>query len=35
VASLVFQGDDLTVIRIGMADGDARIDLRTAVRHEN
>jgi hypothetical protein len=35
VASLSFQGEDLTVIRIRMADGETEIDLRTAVRHEN
>lgn len=35
VASLSFQGEDLTVIRIRMAEGETELDLRTAVRHEN
>ena len=35
VASLSFQGEDLTVIRIRLADGDTQVDLRTAVRHAN
>jgi Tfp pilus assembly protein PilW len=35
VASLSFEGTDLTVIRIGMADQDWEVDLRTAVRHAN
>ena len=35
VTSLSFQGEDLTVIRIRMAEEETLVDLRTAVRHEN